>query len=139
MSETTESSKSGNSGPGEGERRPSGISKKEAKALAKAEKKRAKAEVKRAKAEAQAQSEKEKITFETFMTRREAHAYFSAIVEGLESGTLQFRQEDGEISLDLPEHVEVKIKAKRKGTKNKVSFRIAWDDAEQSTLHIASD
>jgi amphi-Trp domain-containing protein len=69
---------------------------------------------------------KGKIKFDSVMQRSEAVAYFSALVDGLRHGQLQFRQGDENLSLEPSEQVVVEVKASRKGDKEKVAFELEW-------------
>ena len=69
---------------------------------------------------------KGKIKFESAMQRGEAVAYFSALVEGLRRGQLQFRHGDEHLSLTPSEQVYVEVKASLKGDKEKVAFELEW-------------
>ena len=78
---------------------------------------------------------KVKISFEAKMPRTEAVSYFEAIVGGLRSGRLEFKQDGETLVLSPPEQLEVEVKAQRKGDKGKVVFEIAWSD-DPRTLEI---
>jgi amphi-Trp domain-containing protein len=54
------------------------------------------------------------------------HAYFSALVDGLRHGQLQFRQGDKNLSLEPSEQVAVEVKASRKGDRERVAFELEW-------------
>src|SRR5688572_10709423 len=69
---------------------------------------------------------KGKIKFESVMQRSEAVAYFSALVDGLRHGHLQFRHGDDDLALAPGEQVAVEVKATRKGDKEKVAFELEW-------------
>lgn len=78
---------------------------------------------------------KVKINFEASMPRGEAVSYFDAIVGGLKSGRLEFRQDGDVLVLNPPEQLEIEVKASRKGDKGKVVFEIEWSD-ENRPLEI---
>lgn len=78
---------------------------------------------------------KVKISYEAAMPRSEAVSYFEAIVGGLRSGRLEFRQEGDHLVLSPPDQLEIEVKAQRKGDKAKVVFEIAWSD-ESNSLEI---
>lgn len=78
---------------------------------------------------------KVKIAFEASMPRGEAVSYFEAIVGGLRSGRLEFRQEGNSLVLSPPDQLEIEVKAQRKGSKAKVVFEIEWSD-ENRPLEI---
>ncbi|EDM81577.1 hypothetical protein PPSIR1_21709 [Plesiocystis pacifica SIR-1] len=78
---------------------------------------------------------KVKINFEASMPRGEAVSYFDAIVGGLKSGRLEFRQDGDVLVLNPPEQLEIEVKASRKSDKGKVVFEIEWSD-ENRPLEI---
>ncbi len=69
---------------------------------------------------------KTKVSFDAHMGREEAVSYFEAIVAGLKSGTIQFRQGEESLTLDVGDQVAVAVKAQRKGEKGKVTFELSW-------------
>jgi amphi-Trp domain-containing protein len=69
---------------------------------------------------------KGKIKLDSVMQRSEAVAYFSALVDGLRHGQLQFRQGGEDLSLSPGEEVAVQVKASRKGDREKVAFEVEW-------------
>jgi amphi-Trp domain-containing protein len=71
---------------------------------------------------------KVKISYEAAMPRNEAVSYFEAIVGGLRSGRLEFKQDGDELVLSPPDQLQVEVKAQRKGDKAKVVFEIEWTD-----------
>jgi amphi-Trp domain-containing protein len=78
-----------------------------------------------------------KIEFEASMPRNEAVSYFEAIIGGLRSGRLEFKQDDQTLILNPPDRLEVEVSAQSKGTKRRVVFEIEWDD-EKRTLEISN-
>ncbi len=78
-----------------------------------------------------------KVSFGASMPRNEAVSYFEAIVGGLRSGRLEFRQEGDTLVLNPPDQLEVEVKAQLKGNKGKVVFEIEWSD-ENRPLEIIS-
>jgi amphi-Trp domain-containing protein len=78
---------------------------------------------------------KVKISYEASMPRNEAVSYFEAIVGGLRSGRLEFKQDDETLVLSPPDHLDIEVKAQRKGDKAKVVFEIEWTD-ESRLLEI---
>jgi amphi-Trp domain-containing protein len=81
--------------------------------------------------------EKIKISFEASMPRNEAVSYFEAIVGGLRSGRLEFKQGDKTLILNPPDRLEIEVKAQSKGTKGSVVFEIEWSD-ENRPLEISN-
>ena len=75
-----------------------------------------------------AKPKKVKVGYEATMPRNEAVSYFEAIVGGLRSGRLEFRQEGDTLVLSPPDQLEIEVKAQRKGDKAKVVFEIEWSD-----------
>ncbi|MFV8754962.1 amphi-Trp domain-containing protein [Nannocystaceae bacterium ST9] len=69
---------------------------------------------------------KAKIEYEAAMPRDEAVSYFEALVGGLRTGHLEFRQGDKVLVLAPPERLEVEVSAQLKGDKGKVVFEITW-------------
>lgn len=80
---------------------------------------------------------KAKIRFESSLSREEAVSYFEAIVAGIRSGTVEFRQEDKTVVLHPGSQLDIGVKASRKGDKAKIAFEIAWrGDADEPKLAI---
>jgi amphi-Trp domain-containing protein len=90
---------------------------------------------KKAKKDKKEKKEKKKkleIKFESNMPRSEAVSYFEAIVGGLRSGRLEFRQEGDTLVLNPPERLEIEVKAQQKGEKGKIVFEISWSEEHRS-------
>jgi len=83
-------------------------------------------------AKAKKKPKKIKINYEAAMPRSEAVSYFEAIIGGLRSGRLEFRQEGETLVLSPPDQLEIEVKAQRKGDKAKVVFEIEWSDTSES-------
>lgn len=81
---------------------------------------------------------KVEIEYEATMPREEAVSYFEALIAGLRSGHLEFRQGDRTLVLNPPGHVEIEVSAEQKGDKGKVVFEIEWSN-ENQPLTIISD
>jgi len=77
-----------------------------------------------------------KIAFENDMTREEAVSYLDAVVKGLATGTVTFRQGDECLELQPAANVAVEVKASRKGRKEKVSFELTWRRPAENELVI---
>ncbi|HLT35179.1 MAG TPA: amphi-Trp domain-containing protein [Enhygromyxa sp.] len=75
------------------------------------------------------------IEFEATMPRGEVVSYFEAIVGGLRSGRLEFRQAGDTLILSPPENLKIEVKARQKGDKGKIAFEIEWSD-EHRPLEI---
>ena len=82
--------------------------------------------------------EKAKIKFASVMQRGEAVAYFSALVDGLRHGRLQFRHGMESVALEPSEQVAIEVKAARKGEKERVSFELEWKRPPRETLEVGS-
>jgi amphi-Trp domain-containing protein len=82
-------------------------------------------------------SGKGKIKFESVMQRSEAVVYFSALVDGLKHGQLQFRHGKEQLSLAPTEQVVVEVKATRKGDREKVSFELEWKQNAEDDLGLS--
>jgi amphi-Trp domain-containing protein len=78
-----------------------------------------------------------KIDFEASMPRNEAISYFEAIIGGLRSGRLEFKQGDQTLVLNPPDRLEIEVKAQSKGDKGRVVFEIEWSD-EHRALEISN-
>jgi amphi-Trp domain-containing protein len=82
--------------------------------------------------------EKAKIKFASVMQRGEAVAYFSALVDGLRHGRLQFRHGMESVALEPSEQVAIEVKAARKGEKERVSFELEWKRPPRESLEVGS-
>jgi amphi-Trp domain-containing protein len=79
---------------------------------------------------------KAKIKFSSTMQRGEAVAYFSALVDGLRHGRLQFRHGEESVALEPSERVTIEVKATRKGDKERVSFELEWKRATRESFEV---
>ncbi len=75
---------------------------------------------------AEEQSRSGKLRHDAQLSRKDAAAYFRALVEGMEQGSMVIRQDDRELTLYLPDTVELELRAADKGEKGKFSFEISW-------------
>lgn len=80
---------------------------------------------------------KVKISYEDTMPRSEAVSYFEAIIGGLRSGRLEFKQADKTLVLNPPDRLSVEVKAQTKGSKASVVFEIEWND-ENRPIEISN-
>lgn len=80
--------------------------------------------------------DKAKIKFASVMQRGEAVAYFSALVDGLRHGRLQFRHGVDSVALEPSEQVAIEVKAARKGEKERVSFELEWKRPPREQLEV---
>jgi len=115
---------------------------KAAEKAKKTEKKAKKAEEK-AKAMAKSTSKKrekehKKIKYERRMEREEAVTYFTSLIEGLEKGTVQFKQGKNTMVLNPCDLVDVTIKAETMGREEKVNFEISWLTTSAQDISISS-
>jgi amphi-Trp domain-containing protein len=76
-----------------------------------------------------------KIEFEASMPRDEAISYFEAIIGGLRSGRLEFKQGEQTLVLNPPDRLEIEVKAQSKGDESRVVFEIQWSN-EHRVLEI---
>ena len=126
--------------------------KKREKEARKLEKAQQKAEAKRAEAEGEDDGEDEerpkakesskpgkdshKVTFEAEMTPDEATNYLEALLRGVYAGKVHFRQGEGELELSPSGAMNVKVKASRKGPKEKITFELGWRTHSEDDLAI---
>ncbi len=82
--------------------------------------------------------DKQKIAYEATMPRAEAVAYFEALVGGLRSGHLEFRQDGRVLVLAPPDQLEIEVEAQQKGNKGKITFEIEWS-SENRPLAIINE
>ena len=82
---------------------------------------------------------KAKVTYEARLGREEAVQYFSAILDGLKQGTLTFKQGDRSLTVRPADHLDLEVKASRKGRESKVSFEIAWREQDEIDLEITAE
>jgi amphi-Trp domain-containing protein len=82
-------------------------------------------------------NDKAKIKFASVMQRNEAVAYFSALVDGLRHGRLQFRHGMESVALEPNEQVAIEVKASRKGDKERVSFELEWKRPPRESLEVS--
>jgi amphi-Trp domain-containing protein len=80
--------------------------------------------------------ERAKIKFASVMQRGEAVAYFSALVDGLRHGRLQFRHGMESVALEPSDQVGIEVKASRKGDKERVSFELEWKRPAREPLEV---
>lgn len=81
---------------------------------------------------------KGKFKFESTMRRDEAVAYFEAIVAGLKQGTIHFEHGERSLTVHPAPHLEVSVRASKKGKEQTVSFDIAWRPEHEAELKITS-
>ena len=77
-----------------------------------------------------------KIKFHASMQRGEAVAYFSALVDGLRHGRLQFRHGEESVALEPSERVTIEVKATRKGDKERVAFELEWKRSAHDSVEV---
>lgn len=108
---------------------------REAKSLTKEEEREEKARRKAEKANRK-KAESKKISFESELTREEATNYLEALIRGVYAGKAQFRQGDQELELVPDGAMTMKVKASRKGDKEKFSFELSWRTPSEDDLAI---
>jgi len=81
---------------------------------------------------------KGKFKFDSTMRREEAVAYFEAIISGLKQGTIHFERGDRSLTVHPAPHLEVSVRASKKGKEQTVSFDITWRPEHESELKITS-
>jgi amphi-Trp domain-containing protein len=64
-------------------------------------------------------------------------AYFSALVDGLRHGRLQFRHGMESVALKPSEQVAIEVKASRKNDKERVSFELEWKRPPRESLEVS--
>jgi amphi-Trp domain-containing protein len=80
---------------------------------------------------------KAKLKFASVMQRAEAVAYFSALVDGLRHGRLQFRHGKESVALEPSAQVAIEVKASRKGDRERVSFELEWKRLPRESLEVS--
>ena len=75
---------------------------------------------------------KGRVSHSSTLSRDEAVAYFEAIVGGLRSGSIRFRQGDRRVVLRLAERLTLAIKARDSGKKKGVSFELSWPPGDEA-------
>jgi amphi-Trp domain-containing protein len=75
---------------------------------------------------------REEFEHESIQDSRTIRDYLKALVDGFDSGKIVFKSEDHEVVLTPNDLLELSIKAKRKGEKNKISLKIAWKDTAEA-------
>lgn len=73
-----------------------------------------------------AQPQKEKVSVEGAMTRRQVIGYLECMLAGLRDGTVRLEHQDRTIALTVPDRLELEITAKRKGQHSKLEMEISW-------------
>ncbi len=71
---------------------------------------------------------KEEFEHESVQDPRTISQYLQALIQGFESGRITFNIDDDEFSLFPNNLIEVEIKARRKGEKNKLSLKFSWKE-----------
>lgn len=81
--------------------------------------------------------------YESVQTRESVQEFLKSLVEGFENSRISLKSDQEEILLTPQELLNFSIKAKRKGLKNKLSFKIEWKEPEankkQGTISIESE
>jgi len=84
------------------------------------------------------EKEQTKVEYERRMKREEAVTYFTSLIDGLEKGTIQFKQGKDTVVVTPSDLVDVEIKAQTKGKLQKVSFQLSWLSTTAKDISISS-
>ncbi|MFV9616066.1 MAG: amphi-Trp domain-containing protein [Gammaproteobacteria bacterium] len=119
------------------------IARKKASSKAKEVEKKAKKAAEKAREMAKKASKKRdkqetKIKYDRRMKREEAVTYFTSLINGLEKGSVQFKQGKDTVVITPSELVDVEIRAETKGKMEKVTFEIRWLTTSAQDLSISS-
>ena len=77
-----------------------------------------------------------KLKFQSVLQRDEVSAYFEAIVAGLASGKLTLEQGGNGIDLSPANDVEVTLKARKKGVRERLELEISWSTPSETPLSV---
>ena len=82
-----------------------------------------------------AAASKGRVSHSSALSRDEAIAYLEAVVGGLRSGSIRFRQGDRRVVLRPAERLTLTIKARDGGKKESIAFELSWraDDEDGTT------
>lgn len=73
-------------------------------------------------------AKKEAFEHESIQDSQTIKKYFQALIDGFENKRIVFTSSARQIVLNPGELIELEIKAKKKGDKNKVSLKMSWKD-----------
>lgn len=73
-------------------------------------------------------TKKEEFQHESIQDNHSVGQYLQALIDGMENGKIVFNSEKEEIVLYPGDLVEMVIKAKKKGDKNKIALKFSWKD-----------
>lgn len=59
--------------------------------------------------------------------------YLNSLIEGIESGTIVFKNQGQEIHLKPSGLLSLEIRVKRKGDRNKVNFDLKWKNSNKNS------
>lgn len=71
---------------------------------------------------------------ESLQDAQSVSKYLRALIEGLESGYLEFGNDDGEMELHPRGLLGMELRAKCKGGQAKVQLKLAWREVPKKTL-----
>jgi amphi-Trp domain-containing protein len=74
--------------------------------------------------------EKEEVNLKAYVELAQAVAHAEDLVASLKKGNVQVEQGTQVMTLTPPDQVKLKVKAVRKGTKEKLKLEVSWDTAE---------
>jgi amphi-Trp domain-containing protein len=86
-----------------------------------------------------AMSRSGKLKFQSVLKQGEVSAYFEAIVAGLASGKLTLEQGENGIDLSPANDLEVTLKARKKGVRERLELEISWSTPSETPLSVNSD
>jgi len=69
---------------------------------------------------------KKKIEIEEFMTREKVADFFHRLAAGLQSGSIEIRDDEERLTVSPPDILSVEIGAKQKKDKFKISMEVSW-------------
>lgn len=69
---------------------------------------------------------KKKIEIEEFMTREKVADFFRTLAEGLQSGSVELKDDEETLMILPPDILSVEIGAKQKKDKFKLSMEVSW-------------
>ncbi|WP_207680496.1 amphi-Trp domain-containing protein [Desulfonema magnum] len=78
-----------------------------------------------------AMSKNEQFEYESFQDNDSISKYLQALIQGFEKGKLTFSSDLDNIVLEPNGLLQFGIKARKKGSKNKLSIKISWKDSKK--------
>ncbi len=59
--------------------------------------------------------------------------YLQVLIEGIQQGHLEFGTEQQQFDLDPKGLLQLEVRAKKKGGRNKISLKLSWRDDQEKT------